>query len=278
MPEFDTSEPISVILEFDVGIARITASERTTTVVEVLPSNGTDENDMRVVQGTSITCSGGTLRVKAPKQRSMFGRSGSIDVSIELPAGSTIEGTSPMADFTCTGPLGNCRFKTSLGDIHITEAATVHLKTDHGDIHVDRATGDADITGAGRIDIGRIAGTATVKNLNGETTISEVGGVLRANSSNGRIRVGLAHAGVDARSANGGIRIDEVARGQVALQTGVGDLEVGIPESTAAWLDVNSRFGTVRNFLGSAEAPQPGDETVEVRARTHVGDIVIRRP
>ena len=58
----------------------------------------------------------------------------------------------------------------------------------------------------------------------------------------------------------------------------IGDLEVGIREGTAAWLDVNSQFGRVHNALEAADAPETSVETVEVRARTSVGDIVIRRP
>ncbi|WP_269858373.1 DUF4097 family beta strand repeat-containing protein [Streptomyces sp. RPT161] len=277
MPDFATPEPVSVSLQFDIGTARITASERTDTVVEVLPGNGADDNDVRAAAQTKVSYSNGELLVKGPKKRSLFGTAGSLDISIELPSGSQVHADSPMADFICEGRLGDCRFKTSAGDIQIAEAGTVNLKTSHGDIVVHRAAGNAEVTGAGRIDIGEIAGEATVKNANGEITIGKVTGDVRANSSNGRISIGTAHAGVDARSAYGGIRVGEVAHGSVSLQTATGDLEVGIRESTAAWLDLNSRFGSVRNSLGPAEGPETSDATVEVRARTGLGDIIIRR-
>ena len=133
------------------------------------------------------------------------------------------------------------------------------------------------IHGAGRIDIGRITGPATVKNGNGETAIGDVTGDLKANSANGRITVGTAHASVEAKSANGSVRIDDVTRGTVQLQTSVGDVEVGIHDTTAAWLDVNSKIGTVRNSLGASEGPGTAEETVEIHARTGAGDILIRR-
>lgn len=278
MPSFETPDPIVVTLEFDMGSARITASKRADTVVEVLPSNGADEIDVRTAQQTKVTCADGKLVVKGPKKRSLFGKSGSLDVHIELPAGSELRATSPMADFTCEGPLGDCRLKTSLGDIQIDEAVTVNLRTDHGAVRVDRVTGDAEVVAAGPVEINTIAGTATVKNANGDTTLGEVTGELKTNSSNGRTSVDVAHAGVDARSANGGIRIGDVARGRVVLQAAAGAIEVGIRESTAAWLDVHTVVGTVRNSLGSADGPGDSAETVEVRARTTVGDIVIHRP
>lgn len=277
MPSYETPEPITAILEFDIGNVRLSASKRTDTVVEVLPSNGAEDADVKAVQQTKVTYADGTLTVKGPKKRSLFGRTGSIDVTVELPAGSHLQASSPMGDFICQGPLGECRVKTSLGDIRLAEAGAVNLRTGHGDVRVDRAVGNAEIHGAGRIDIGEIVGAATVKNGNGETVIGEITGDLRANSSNGRVTVGVAHASVDVRSANGALRVNEVARGRIELQTALGDVEIGIRESTAAWLDVNSRVGTVRNSLGVAEGPGTADDTAEIHARTSVGDIVIRR-
>ncbi|GGX53535.1 DUF4097 family beta strand repeat-containing protein [Streptomyces noursei] len=295
MPVFETPEPISTTLELEVGTARITAGKRTDTVVEILPRNGSDDNDVRAVQQTQVTCSGGRLTVKTPKKRSLFGKPGAIEVSIELPAGSDVRGTSAMGNFYCEGHCGEVMLKTSLGDLQVDEAAGASLKTDHGDIRLTRSTGDIEVIGAGRIEVGTVAGTATVKNGNGATEVGEVTGGLKTNAANGdisvgiahssvsakcangRIEVGIAHAGVDAMSSNGRIRIGDVTRGRIDLRTSVGDLEVGIREGTAAWLDVNAKYGTVRNSLGSSAGPADSDETVEVYARTAVGEIIIRR-
>ncbi|MEV6653690.1 DUF4097 family beta strand repeat-containing protein [Streptomyces sp. NPDC051219] len=295
MPAFETPEPISATLELDAGTARITAGKRTDTVVEVLPSNGSDDNDVRAVQQTQVTCSGGHLTVKTPKKRSLFGKPGSIEVSIELPAGSDVRGTSAMGSFYCEGRLGEAVLKTSLGDLQVDEVASANLKTDHGDIRLARSSGDIEVIGSGRIEVGTVAGTATVKNGNGATEVGEVTGGLKTNAANGdisvgiahssvgakcangRIAIGVAHAGVDAMSSNGGIRVGDVTRGRIDLRTSVGDLEVGIHEGTAAWLDLNPKYGTVRNSLGSAAGPADSDETVEVHARTAAGDIIIRR-
>ncbi|MCS0635534.1 DUF4097 family beta strand repeat-containing protein [Streptomyces sp. LP05-1] len=277
MPSYETPGPITAILQFEVGKVRIVAGERPDTVVEVLPSNGAEDADVRAVQQTEVAYAQGTLTVKGPRKRSLFGKHGSIDVTVELPAGSRLDCTSPMGDYTGEGPLGECRVKTSLGDIRLDEAGAVNLRTDHGDIRVGRAAGEVEIHGSGRIEIGGITGTATIKNGNGETTVGEITGDLTANSSNGRITVGVAHASVEAKSANGAIRLDDVARGVLRLQTAAGGVEIGVRESTAAWLDVNSRVGTVRNSLGAAEGPGASEETVEIHARAGVGDIVIRR-
>ncbi|MEU9117803.1 DUF4097 family beta strand repeat-containing protein [Streptomyces sp. NPDC048483] len=278
MPNFDTPDPISVTLEFDIGSARIIAGKRTDTVVEVLPSNDADDADVRAAEQTKVTFTGGKLLVKGLKRRSLFGKSGSVEVTVELPTDSDVLGVSPMADLICEGRFGECRLKTSLGTIRVDEAGAVNLRTGHGAISVDRVTGDAEITGAGQIDIGEIAGNAVVKNLNGESVIGEIGGGLKVNASNGHISVDVAHASVEAKCANGSIRIGEVECGKVTLQAAAGDIEVGVREPTAAWLDVHTRVGKVRNSIEPSEGPGDSGSTVEVHARTGVGNIVIRRP
>ncbi|OKI01081.1 hypothetical protein A6A06_19730 [Streptomyces sp. CB02923] len=295
MPTFETPEPIIATLELDCGTARITAGKRTDTVVEVLPRNASDDKDVHAVQQTEVTCSGGRLTVRTPKKRSLFGKPGAIEVSVELPAGSEVRATTGMGGLSCEGRLGYVTLKTSLGDVQADEVAGGDLRTATGDIRLDRSTGDIEVVGSGRIEIGTVTGTATVKNSNGATEINEVSGDLSASAANGdisvgtahgnvgakcangRIDVGVAHAGVDAMSSTGGIRVGDVARGRIDLRTSVGDLEVGIHEGTAAWLDLHPKFGTVRNSLGAADGPADSDETVEVHARTATGDVIIRR-
>ncbi|MEU6259543.1 hypothetical protein [Streptomyces sp. NPDC047043] len=52
---------------------------------------------------------------------------------------------------------------------------------------------------------------------------------------------------------------------------------IGIREGTAAWLDVNSNRGQVRNRLSASEAPEQTEDTVMVRARTNWGNIDVLR-
>lgn len=295
MPAFDTPEPLSATFELEVGSVHLTAGKRTDTVVEVLPRSGADDNDVRAAQQTQVTCAGGRLTVRTPKKRSPFAKPGAVEVTVELPAGSEVRGTAALGGFFCTGRLGDVVLKTSLGDLQVDEAARAELRTDHGDIRLARATGDAEVVGSGRVEVGEVTGAATVKNGNGPTVVGEVAGGLRTSAANGDISVGTAHSGVEAKSANGRIeigvaragveamtstgriRVGDVLRGRVALRASVGDVEVGIHDGTAAWLDLHTKFGTVRNALGPSAGPADSEETVEVHARTSVGDIITRR-
>ncbi len=277
MPVFATPEPISVTIEQGMGDARIIASQRTDTVVEVRPRDDSKASDIRAAEETRVEYSGGRLLVKTPKQRA-FGRGSAVDVTVELPAGSTVHGDTGMGDFGCEGRLGQCRLTTGMGNIALEHTGVLHLKSGMGNIAVDRGVGDADITtGSGEVRIGEIEGAAVIKNSNGDTTVEEVTGDLRVKSANGRITIDRAHASVIAKTANGNIRIGEVIRGAIVLATAAGELKIGIREGTAAWLDVSSQYGRVRSSLDETGSPGPAEATVEVRARTSYGDITIQR-
>lgn len=281
MPTFDTPEPISVTVEIGVGDIRIVASDRADTVVEVQPSDPAKKGDVTAAAQTRVEHSGGRLLVKAPKgwrQYSFRGGDESIDVQIALPAGSHVRVDAAVASVRCAGRLGECRCHTALGDIHVDHAGPVELRTGMGDITVDRALDHAEIkTGSGGVHVGCVDGTAVVKNSNGDTSIGEVTGDVRVNAGNGKISVDEAHATVAAKTANGDVRLGEVARGAIVASTGLGKLDVGVRDGVAAWLDLNTGFGSVNNSLGATEAPAPGEDTVEIRARSGFGDINIRR-
>jgi hypothetical protein len=281
VPSFDTPGPISATIDVVVGDVRITAGDRATTAVDVRPSDPSNEQDLEAARRTLVECADERLLVKGPKLRSWRPRSsgGSIDVHVELPAGSHVHGTGQMTDFHGEGRLGDGRIKTGMGHIRLERAGTLGLKTGIGDITVDRATGHAEVTaGSGDVRLRELDTTAVIKSSNGDTWVGAAGSDLRINAANGNIAVDVAHATVVAKSANGDVRLGEVVRGSVVLETALGDLEVGIREGTAAWLDVRAAAGKVHNELAAAEAPEPSAETVAVRARTTAGSVAIRRP
>jgi hypothetical protein len=277
---FDTPEPISATIDVLVGDVRIAAADRADTVVEVRPSDPSSKEDREAAEQTHVECTRGHLVIRAPKLRSwsIRGDDGSIDVTVELPAGSDLQGAGQLTDFHTEGPLGDCRIRTGVGRIGVERAARLSLKAGAGEIAVERATGHADVTaGSGDVRLSELDATAVVKNSNGDTWVGVAGGELRLRTANGDIAVDHARAGVGAKSANGSVRVGEVARGSVVLETKIGELEVGIREGSAAWLDVSSGHGRVHNGLEAADAPESAAETVRVRARTTIGDIVIGR-
>ncbi|MBU2667055.1 DUF4097 domain-containing protein [Actinoplanes bogorensis] len=277
MPVFDSPEPIAVTLDLAVADVRFAASERADTVVEVKPSNEFDDSDVEAVAQTKVDFSNGELRITGPKRYFDFSRkTRSVEVVVELPAGSRVSATLQAGGMRCTGRIGEGRLKTSAGDIALELCGPLRLGTAAGHVTADGINGNADVsTGSGRIQIGQIDGHAQIKNSNGDTIIDAVTGDVRVRAANGDISIEHAAAGVDAKTANGNIRLGEVVRGSVTLGTAMGNLDVGVARGTAAWLEVNTAFGHVRNQMDDAVGPDETERTVEVRGRTSYGDIVI---
>ena len=280
MPTFDSRRPISVNVEIGVGEIRMIAGDRTDAVVEVRPADPSKPRDVVAAEQTRVDYSDGALRIKAQKglQQYSFRRGAeAIHVVIELPAGSTVASEVGVGTFQATGRFGDVRHKSGAGDVQIDEAADLRLRTGAGDVVVGRATGCDVATGSGAVRLGTIAGSAVVKNSNGDTEIGDVSGDLRVKAANGKVSVDRADSSVVVKTANGDIRLGEVARGAVVAQTAYGRIDVGIRHGAVAWLDLDTAFGKVDTDLDAAERPAPGEDVVELKARTAFGDVTIRR-
>jgi DUF4097 and DUF4098 domain-containing protein YvlB len=279
MPTFDTPGPILTTIDIGSGHVFLSASDRADTVVDVRPSDESVVADVQVAEQTRVEMANGQVSVTAPKKtlRSLFGRPGSIDVVIELPTDSRIQ-AKMWADVRSEGRLGESTFDTAAGSVRLDQTGRLKVRTAAGDVAVARSVGSSDVgTMSGKIRLGDVDGAAVVKTANGDITLGTVTGDVRVNTANGDITVDRALDALEAKTAYGSIRVGEVVRGSVSLQTAFGELELGVREGTAAWLDVSSDYGSVRSHLDETAAPGPSDEAVEVRARTRFGDIVIRR-
>jgi hypothetical protein len=280
MPTFETPEPILATIEVTVGDLHIAAKDRTDTLVEVRPSDPSHEPDVRAADQTRVEMTSDGLLVKGPKQRALplFGKPGSVDVTIGLPAGSRLRADAGVGALRSTGRLADCRAKLGAGEIDLENTGPVSLRMGAGGISVGVVTGSAEITtSTGPVQLTEVDGPAVIRNANGETFIGAVTGSLQISASNGGISVDRADGDVTAKTANGALRVGRVSRGITSLKTSMGEIEVGIAAGTAVLLDAETRLGSVRNGLATANGPEPADETAEVHARTAVGDIVIRR-
>ncbi|MEV5428186.1 DUF4097 family beta strand repeat-containing protein [Streptomyces sp. NPDC052701] len=279
MPSFDTPEPISATARVEAGSIQFTASDRPDTVVEVRPRDPKKDQDVRAADQTEVAYAGGALTVRTPKPNLLgLGRTGTVDVTVELPTGSHIDLTGAWAQVLGEGRLGEVRVKTSSGDVRLDATGPLQLTASHGSITVDRVEGMAEITtSSGSLRVGLVDGPAVLKNSHGTTTVGTATGELRISGANGDIDIARAEDSVTATTAHGTLRVGEVARGTVQLETSYGAIEVGIREGTAAWLDVHSGSGQVRNTLTVSETPENTEDAVKVRARTRYGNIDIRR-
>ncbi|MFW5415306.1 DUF4097 family beta strand repeat protein [Nocardiopsis sp. CNT-189] len=264
MPVFDTPDPVTVDLTLVAGSVQISAGDRTETAVEVRPRDEAKEADKRAAEQVEVAYAGGRLEIRDPQPSGLgrvVGRKGMVDITVELPAGSRLQASGDFGTFRCDGRLG---------------AAGIALS--NGNIAVDLITGNAELsTGYGWIRAGEIGGSATVKSSGGAITLGTVTGDLKANSAHGDITADRTPASVTARTTHGSVRLGRVSAGRIDVGTSYGELEIGVREGTAAWLDAVSKKGVVRSSLEAAADPAPTEETVEVRARSVHGDITVRR-
>ena len=209
MTTFQTPEPVAVTVEVLSGDVTVIAGDRSDTVVQVRPADAAKKADVRAAEQTVVDFTDGTLTVKTPRDwrtHTPFGGNPTIEVTIEVPAGSRLTGSTGVGRLLGAGDLGPCDLEVSLGDIV-----------------VERPRGS-----------------------------------------------------VTAKVAKGDIRIGEAARGELRLETSVGELEVGIRPGSAARLEVNAQQGTVQNLMQPVERPADDENTVRVYARSASGNVVIR--
>ncbi|WP_392675919.1 DUF4097 family beta strand repeat-containing protein [Streptomyces sp. LN785] len=199
MQKFDTSAPISVILDIPAGRIQFIAADRTDTTVEVLPANPSESRDTKTAEQTTVAHADGVLRITAPDSR-LFGPSGSLEVTVQLPAGSRIEAKTASAELRGIGRLGDIAFEGAYRQIEIDEAASVRLTAIDGDVEVGRLGGPAEIsTARGDIRITEaVRGTVVLRTQSGDISIAAAAGVsavLDAGTEYGRVSNALKNDG-----------------------------------------------------------------------------------
>jgi DUF4097 and DUF4098 domain-containing protein YvlB len=281
MTTFSTPDPIAVTVDIPVrSDITVIASDRTDTVVDVVPRSASRGLDQRAAEHVSLDHADGRLTVRMLQWRlsSWFTDGGAVDVTVQVPIGCSVELRSGMGDLRCQGEFASADLKTGMGTIRVDHCGPIQAKTGTGDLVVERVTGRAQlVSSSGTVRVGEVEGDAVIKNGNGESVIGEVTGDLQVNAANGAIVIARAGDAVTAKSANGSIRVDEVSRGHVDLHAAYGSVVVGVREDTAAWLDLSTKYGHVYNELTAAPDPGTAASTAQVRVQNAYADITIRR-
>ena len=215
MLKFDTPAPISTVLDIPAGRIQFIAADRADTTVQVLPANTSNGRDVKVAEQTKVEYGDGVLRIESSAKNQFFGPSGSIEVTVQLPAGSRVEAKAASAEFRTVGRLGDVTFDGSQASIKLDEAASARLTTVDGDVSVGRLGGDAEIrTARGDIQIAEARrGTVVLRTQAGSISVRAAAGVsacLDAGTTHGRISNGLKNDGaadlnIQATTAQGDI-------------------------------------------------------------------------
>jgi hypothetical protein len=275
MPAFTTPDPINATVEAGGARVRITASDRTDTVVLVEPLNAASRKDVKVADKTRVDFADGQLTVKTMVPGD---RDASVAITIDLPAGSSLIAYLAHSAVLVDGSVGSCELHMASGRVQLDRVDALRADISAGEVEIGRITGRADIEGATfAVRIGEAAGPAGITSAGGPAWIGHAAADLELSSGSGRLDIDRADGSVTATTGSGAIRIGRMTHGQAKLTSGSGDIEVGISDGIAAYLDVTSERGTVRNSVTSPEAPDAPGAQLTVHARTRHGDIVIQR-
>ncbi|WP_330316293.1 DUF4097 family beta strand repeat-containing protein [Streptomyces platensis] len=200
MQKFDTPAPISAVLDIPAGRVQFIAADRADTAVEVLPANASKGRDLKAAEQATVEYADGVLRIGNSAKNQYFGPSGSIEVTVKLPAGSRVEAKAASAELRTVGRLGDVAFEGAYSQIKLDEAASVRLTAVDGDVEVGRLGGAAEIsTARGDIRITEATGGRVVlRTQSGDITVGAAAGVsaaLDAGTGYGRISNALKNDG-----------------------------------------------------------------------------------
>jgi len=275
MPTFATPGPIAATVEVAGARVRVTASDRTDTVALVEPINEASRSDVKVASKTKVDFAGGQLSVKTTTPGA---KGGSVAITIDLPAGSSLAAYLAHSSVQVDGPVGRCELHLASGQVQLDRIDALQANIASGEVTIGHIAGRANVDGgAFAMRIGEVEGTVGLSSSGGQAWIGHASADLDLSSAGGDFDVDRADGSITATTASGAIRIGRMTHGQAKLMNGSGNIEVGISEGAAASIDVNSERGAVHNFVSPPGNSDPSEDKVMVHARTRHGDIIIQR-
>ena len=271
---FDTTGSVRLRVEVIVGDVTVTAGDAPTTTVHLEPHG---RNGAELAEKYVVEARGGEIVVLAPKLReSLFSATrGSVDVTVEVPAGSTADLRTGAGDVRTTGRLGDVDATSGSGDVSVEEVAGARLKSGSGDLSVHSAVGDVRArTGSGEVTVGSAGGRLDLTSGSGDISVARSTGAVKAKTGSGDLSIGSSTGDLELVTGTGDVSLGAVQGGDVHARTGTGDVAIGVAAGVAALLDLNTVTGDVEIDLESADGP--GDAEARTRLSVHSGSGDIR--
>ncbi len=280
MPTFDTPSPIDLAINLQVGAIDVVASDRTDTVVTVSPTNPAKAVDRRGAQETTVDFDGRRLTDHRTEAAPLLDRPDRVG----RPPGRAARGVaahrrgcgrwSPQRRTTRRHPhqvLDGSgrprRHRRPLGP----RRARQRRSGDRGRRRRDHRRPRPDPARHGH---GRRSPQGVARQHPGRPSPA---GTSRPSSRTAASRSRAPTGSVAAKTAYGAIELREVSSGSIQVESGFGQVTIGVRAGVPAWLDLSSKSGHVRNQLDGDRAPDESEQTVAIRARTQAGDITIER-
>jgi hypothetical protein len=264
MYTFETPQPVTVSVRIRSGAVVVTAEERDTAAVEVLPSDragGSDDTAERYV----VELNGDTLVVEPPDALawSLWRRGGSVRIHVRVPLDSSLSVKSASADTQVLGRWREGSVDTASGEVRVEEfTGNLSIKSASGDVSIDRVGGDLNAASAsGEIWVGSVGADASMHSASGAVQADDVGGSANVKTASGDVTLGRLRAG------------------QTRVQTVSGDTRLYVLPGTGVYFDVNTVSGDTSSDLAADDVPADGGAStaLTIYARSVSGDVRISR-
>jgi DUF4097 and DUF4098 domain-containing protein YvlB len=265
--EFETPETVDLYVELGKGSLNVTAADTTTTTVEV---TGRDAELVEVRQD------GRQISVVSPKgNRGLFGGEPSYVVTIDLPTRSNAVVKTGSADIAFDGVFGMGQLKSGSGDCRLdTFDGPLLVETGSGDIVLSRAGAELRVkSGSGDVDVAHAEHALAVSTGSGDVEIGSTHGQAVIKTGSGDLEIAHAGDGVSMSTGSGDMKIGSATKGKFSAKGASGDVQIGVPAGIPVWTDLTTVSGTIHSDLRGAGQPEPGQDYIELRAKTVSGDI-----
>ncbi len=176
------------------------------------------------------------VKVKVPRNNS---NNISSDLTIRVPAGSSIDVSTVSADITSEGVTGEQQLHTVSGD--------VEAEVSDSDVSAESVSGDVDVTGDGsdiEVSANTVSGDVTVIDVSGAVSAEVVSGdVLVRDGSFDRATLNSVNGEVD-------FQADLRDGGKLTIETVNGDVDVQFDGDVEGRFDVETFNGDITNCFG----------------------------
>jgi DUF4097 and DUF4098 domain-containing protein YvlB len=277
MYTFETPEPTTLVVRCGAGHVTVTATDTQRTTVELTPLNSSGEDaieEARVEQQTR------SVVVDIPRHRSgLFRAHPAVAIDVTVPTGSLVEVKAESADITATGTFSEALVTTGSGEVTVGDVTgSAKLKSGSGAVSAGRVGKALSVgTGSGNVRVDQSGKTASVSVGSGDIRIGEVTGDVVTKTGSGDVEVDRLRGSLVTKSGSGDLVVRRASSGTVKANGASGSITIGVEEGTAAWLDVSTLTGRVRQELEQTGAPTDDQQRVEITAHTVSGDLRVHR-
>ncbi len=274
---FDTPTPVLVRLEFGAGSVHIDAVDTDTATVDLQPV-GNDRSSQEAADAAVVEQRGDEIFVKVPRRWRGL-RAPRLALRMTVPTSSRLSAEISSADLIATGCFGVSEISTGSGDVTIDVVdGDARITSGSGDITIAAVHGNSQIrAGSGDVRVDVAGGSIHVGTGSGDIFAGRVDVDFVGKSGSGDVRVDDARGSVSMGSGSGNLRVGRIGQGKVSAKAASGDVEVGVSDGAAVWLDLKTVSGRLERELEESGPPEAGQPVVELRASTVSGNMRVYR-